>query len=99
MDLKGVTKAEARLRLARTHASALRACKSHDEFTDTWYQFLVTYKNVYTALEQAAKGSAQSRQWFGGKKNERRDDPLLQYLFQARDADEHGIEPVTHLCH
>lgn len=95
MDKAAVIKAEGRLRLATKHANAISACKSHDEFADTWYQFLVTYKNVYTALEQGAKASPQSRQWFGAKKIERRDDPLLQYLFQARHADEHGIESVT----
>jgi hypothetical protein len=95
MDIAAVTKAAGRLRLAAKHAEALKVCKSHEEFCDTWYQFLVTYKNVYTALDQGSKASPQSRQWFGAKKNERRDDPLLQYLFQARDADEHGIESVT----
>jgi hypothetical protein len=63
MDIAAVTKAAGRLRLAAKHAEALKVCKSHEEFCDTWYQFLVTYKNVYTALDQGSKASPQSRQW------------------------------------
>jgi len=75
--------------------SELVACESADVFKDTWYTFLVAAKNVYTALEQGSKSDPKDRQWFGGVKSIRRSDPLLQYLFQARDDDEHGIEAVT----
>jgi hypothetical protein len=34
-------------------------------------------------------------QWIGAKDTERRNDELLQYLFQARNDDEHGIEEVV----
>lgn len=63
------------------------------DFADHWSAFLSAWKGIYTALEQGAKVSPQSRQWFGGKKAERIRDPLLQYLFEARNADEHGLEP------
>lgn len=97
MDPRSLTKARGRLRLVEKSISELEACKSHQEFEDTWYSFLVAAKNVYTTLEQGSKVSPQARQWFGGKKQQRKDDPLLQYLFQARDDDEHGLEPVTKL--
>ena len=29
------------------------------------------------------------------KSTGKKSDPLLQYLFQARDDDEHGIDPIT----
>ncbi|MEZ5917733.1 MAG: hypothetical protein R3C40_09265 [Parvularculaceae bacterium] len=55
-----------------------------------------TAKNVYTQIEKGSKSSAQSRQWFGSKKEFRRNDQLLQYMFQARDDDEHGLDlPVA----
>lgn len=62
------------------------------EFTDSWFVFLTAFKSTYTTLEQGAKVSAQSRQWFGAKARERRGDELLQYLFQARNDEEHGLE-------
>ena len=64
-------------------------------FSDAWYLFLTAAKNVYTILQQGSKTTPQSRQWFGGKKQERKTEPLLQYLFQARDDDEHGLANVT----
>jgi hypothetical protein len=67
----------------------------YQSFTDDWYVFLVSAKNIYTTLEQGAKISPQSRQWFGGKKDIRRNDDLLQYLFQARDDAEHGLAQGT----
>lgn len=95
MDGKGIEKARSRLRVAQKAAAELYGCKTHNEFTDTWYSFLTAAKNVYTVLEQAAKVSPQSRQWFGRKASERRADELLQYLYEARNDDEHGLEPIS----
>ena len=95
MDKKGIIKAESRLRLAKKAASELSGAKTYEEFADAWYAFLVALKNIYTVLEQGAKASPQSRQWFGGKAAERRADELLQYLYEARNDDEHGLEPIT----
>lgn len=49
-------------------------------------------KGVYTTLEQGAKISPQSRQWFGRKNQERRNDELLRYISEARNDAEHGVE-------
>jgi len=95
MDTKAIEKAESRLRLARKALSELEQCENYRDFCDLWYSFLAPAKNVYTTLEQGAKASAQSRQWFGVKKSERKNDPLLQYLFQARNQDEHGLAAIS----
>lgn len=92
MDPKAITKAKSRLRVAEKAIAELAECKDFDTFSDLWYTFLVSSKNVYTVLEQGAKASAPSRQWFGGIKSIRRDDALLQYLFEARNDDEHGLD-------
>lgn len=92
-----IDKAQARLDKARTSLARIRASTSYADFVSAWTDFLVNANSVYTILEQGAKSSPQCRQWFGGKKKERRADPLLQYLHQARNADEHGLEPVSQL--
>tara|TARA_R110002012_G_scaffold85282_4_gene212771 strand:+ start:1057 stop:1659 length:603 start_codon:yes stop_codon:yes gene_type:complete len=92
MNPKLVLKAESRLRIARKALDDMSKAESHQEFADTWYSFLTAAKNVYTSLEQGAKDSPQCRQWFGKIKSTRKSDPLLQYLFQARDDEEHGID-------
>lgn len=95
MNPKGIAKARSRLRIAKKAFADLDGCRTPDEFGDTWFTFLVGAKGVYTALEAGAKVSPQSRQWFGAKSHERKQDPTLQYVFQARDDDMHGIEPIT----
>lgn len=97
MDKKAIEKAESRFRVASKAASELGAAKSFQDFTDSWYSFLHASKGIYTVLEQGAKASAQSRQWFGAKARERKADELLQYVYEARNDDEHGLEPITAL--
>lgn len=96
MDPKGISKASARLQLATTQLNVAEAALSYREFSDAWYLFLVSLKGVYNYLEQGSKTNAQSRQWYGAKKQERKSDELLQYVFQARNDDEHGLDEITH---
>jgi hypothetical protein len=97
MDSKAITKARSRLRVSEKALNELAECNDYQTFSDTWYTFLVAWKNIYTALEQGSKASAQSRQWFGAKKQARKGDKLLQYLFEARNDDEHGLNDSTAL--
>ncbi|MEQ1883291.1 MAG: hypothetical protein ABL878_20240, partial [Burkholderiales bacterium] len=92
MDGKALTKARRRLNVARTAAAALDQAPDFDAFSEQWYVFLHAAKGVYTTLEQGAKTSAQSRQWFAGKNAARKNDSLLRYVSEARNDDEHGIE-------
>ena len=95
MNPFAITKSRSRLRVAKKAVEEFAVCQRYDAFVDLWYTFLTAAKNIYTVLEQGAKDTPQSSQWFGAKKNERREDALLQYLFQARNDDEHGLSPVT----
>ena len=95
MDSRAIQQAQTRLRTCQETLDGLRQSKSYQDFSGHWYVFLVAWKNIYVLLEQGAKASAQSRQWFGAKKAERRNDELLQYLFEARNSDEHGLEETT----
>ena len=92
-----IDKAKLRLEKAKLSLAQARTAKSYADFVSAWTDFLVHANSVYTILEQGAKASPQGRQWFGAKKKERREDQLLQYLHQARNADEHGLEPVSKL--
>src|ERR1035438_7608475 len=62
-----------------------------------WAAFLVSAGRVFTKLEQAAKGSSKSEAWWGHQVKQRRTEPLLRYIWHARNADEHGIQPVTEM--
>ncbi|MDN3571820.1 hypothetical protein [Methylobacterium longum] len=91
MDPQALAKARSRLRVASKALSDLESIKNYDDFIDIWYVLLTASKNFYTILEQGSKISAQSRQWYGAKKQERRSDPLLRYMYEARNDDEHGL--------
>lgn len=94
MEKAAIEKAKRRLGAAERALQQLSEANSHDEAVDHWYALLVASKNIWTIMEQGAKPSAQARQWFGGKKRQRRSDELLQYMFEARNCDEHGLEDV-----
>lgn len=95
--MKRVAIEKARSRLARANEALqrLRTSRYFQQFEPAWTDYLVSLNTVYSILEQGSRGSPKSEAWFGRKKNERRRDPLLQYLHQARNSDEHGIEPVV----
>jgi hypothetical protein len=86
-----IEKANSRLRVAQKALTDLKSCRTFEEFSDAWYVVLTSSKNIYTVLEQGAKGAAQSMQWLGAKKQIRKNDTLLQYMFEARNDDEHGL--------
>lgn len=97
MKKTGIDKATKRAAAATTALESANAATNYDEFEAAWAQFLVAGNAVHTILEVAARDCPTSRQWFGQKKKIQRKDPLLCYMHQARNADEHGIEPTTTL--
>ena len=89
-------KASTRLQKAKSSLAGVKASRSYAEFSMSWTDLLTSLNSVYTILGRGARSSPQSCQWwFGMVEKERKEDQLLQYLQQARNADEHGIEPVT----
>lgn len=97
MDNQAVKKAYSRLAKARKAFEQLVDINDFNRFSEVWTDLLLAGNGVHSVLEQGAKITPQSRQWFGSKKNERRKDELLNYMHQARNADEHGVAPVTHI--
>lgn len=90
-----IAKCDSRLDDAR---DALARCDSpsfYDEFVKGWKDYLIAATAVPHILEKAAGATPQARQWYGGIRNAGRKDELIRYMVQARNAEEHGIEPVT----
>jgi hypothetical protein len=92
MDRAAVDQARTKLRKAEESLSLLEKATNYEEAEDAWADFVQHAGTVYSKLEQGAKSSGSSNGWFGRKKKERKDDPLLRYLKYARNANEHGIE-------
>jgi hypothetical protein len=95
MDKAAVESAHACLGQAKEAVTSMQQADNLDKLEKGWTDFLIMANRVYTKLEQGAKSNGTSKGWFGRKKHERRKDPLLSYIKNARDADEHGIERVT----
>ena len=94
MDKRAVEKAKVRLEKAESNLKQAKVSSSFKEFSSAWTDFLLAGNSVHTILEQGAKQNPKSRQWFGGKNKLRTKDPLLKYMHQARNSDEHGIAPI-----
>ena len=95
MNPKSIVKARSRLRVSQRQVDAMSNCRTYEDFSDLWSVFLHAAKGIYTSLELRSKSNAYSRQWFGGKNRVRKSDQLLRYITEARNDDEHGIEPIT----
>jgi hypothetical protein len=59
-------------------------------FEPLWYDFLVNFNNAFSQLEQGAKISHRSKEWFSKVKKFRKTDALLIYLQHARNFEEHS---------
>src|SRR6056297_529527 len=91
MKARALRKARDRLRAAESAFEQMRATEiGAPDFDHAWYAFLVSQNSFYSALEQGAK-NGPSKGWFDKKKNERKQDLLLNYLHQARNAEEHSL--------
>lgn len=95
MDIEAVSQAKAKLAKAKKALVAFKAAAAVEEAEEAWSDYLLAVSTLYSKLEQGAKINGKSHGWFGRKKKERKDDPLLRYLHYARNSDEHGIERVV----
>jgi hypothetical protein len=89
-----VVKAKDHLAEAKAALERAESSPNFKAFKSEWRRFLLEINGVHTKLEQGAKQNPQSRQWYGERKKECRKDPLLLYVKQARNADEHGLKDV-----
>lgn len=95
MDSEAVEQAKVRLQKAEKALQELQAATNYDGAESAWIDFLVAASTIYSKLQQGAKSNAKSRAWYASKKKERKEDPLLRYLHQARNSEEHGTERVV----
>jgi len=95
MDLDAVALAGERLEWAEDALTQLRGAQDFPSSEKAWTALLLAASAFYSKLEQGSKAKGKSTAWFGRKKKQRKDDPVLRYIHFARNSDEHGIERVT----
>lgn len=95
MKQNAITHANIRLQRAREALARLERETRYPVFTEIWSDFLLAAAGVYSKLETGSKDCPKSKPWFGRKKHDRKTDPLLAYMHQARNVDEHGLGSTT----
>jgi hypothetical protein len=92
MDKHALEMAQVEFDRAFQAMTDLGAADHFAEIERHWSAFLVAAGRVYTKLEQGSKSNLKCSEWWGRKIHERRCEPLLAYVWHARNADEHGIK-------
>jgi hypothetical protein len=97
MDKKAIDAARTEYIRASDSLGKVATTKDFSTLETHWASFLVSAGRIFTKLEQGAKGSSKSRVWWDKQLQQRRTDPLLRYLWQARNADEHTLQRTNQL--
>ncbi len=84
-----------RLEKAKEALYRLRNANTFEEFGSHWASFLIHTGGILNALDAGSKMSPQGREWYGGVKRKGRADPLVAYMHQSRNTEEHTTEQVT----
>lgn len=92
MKTIALQQAEARLRRAKAAIGDMEQASKFSTLEEGWSNFLVATKLVFAKLGAGAKGDPTSEGWFASVLGEQRTDPLLGFLIQARNAEEHGLD-------
>ncbi len=92
---------EKELKKAKKSLKIMKEIKSKEdknlliEFESNWIDFLINLEKIWKKSELECKHFSTFQPWQGKYTSERRKDPLLKYLKNARDADQHSIQSIT----
>jgi hypothetical protein len=92
MEQSAIGHAKRSLGYAREAIEALRTCKDFSEAARAWHHFLVAFYEVYEKLKAGLKENEHSKAWFKELSLFRLNDELLNYLYQARNNETHGLD-------
>jgi len=71
------------------------SAKGLSAFETNWIDFLINLEKVWKKSELECRNYLNFQPWQGKYQRERRKDPLLKYLKNARDADQHSLQFIT----
>lgn len=86
-----------RIELSKAAAAlqAMEASEDLEAFERHWQDFLHRLERVWIKCMAQYKSSSRWQGWSGKIVGLRRNDPLLSYLKNARDADQHTLSAIT----
>lgn len=86
---------KAELRAAARSIQDMDNASDFEEFEHNWKVFLFCTEKLWEKLEKACDKSSKFPPWQGKYRRIRKKDPLLRYLKQARNADNHSIQDLN----
>jgi hypothetical protein len=92
MEQSAIGHAKRSLGYAREAIEAMRASKDFAQAARAWRDYLVAFYEVYEKLRAGSKKNARSEAWFKELSRFRLNDELLNYLYQARNNETHGLD-------
>ena len=94
MRLQTIEQVERRFHSAEAALADMSTRREFAELALDWTRFLNALDDGLSRLISGAQTDAASRRWFAARTKERRVDPLLSYLREARNTPEHGLHPT-----
>lgn len=83
------------LERARNAIDRMKAATNHAEFEDAWKEYLSRLERAWNKAQAHFMKSPKWHSWAGKYITQRRADPLLKYLTNARGAEEHSVGEIT----
>ncbi|WP_022697945.1 hypothetical protein [Euryhalocaulis caribicus] len=94
MDQKFFARSEAALAEAERFLQELEQEQDLARQAAAWANFLNHFKRSVVRLSDATNQTG-TKNWSNAYQNENKSDPLISYLIQAKNADEHGVHEVS----
>lgn len=88
-------KSKIELEKCKKGLTAMQNHRSFEEYEENWRNFLTNLETVWIKSERECFGIKNFQPWQGQYKNERRIDPLLKYVKNARDVETHSIQEIV----
>jgi hypothetical protein len=80
--------------IAADAISAMETATSFQKLNRHWQDFLFRIERAWQAAERDLRKQPGFQQWFSPYAQQRKKDPLLVYLAQARNAEAHSVCPT-----
>jgi len=95
MAIQTLQYARAELGKARASIEEMHGAKSLSEFEGSWKDFLHKLERVWNKAVNVCGKNPRFNGWKGKYEKLRREDELLAYFTNARDAEEHTVAEIT----
>lgn len=95
MRAAAIEKSRERLRRGALAIEGMEKANNATQFAECWEALLVALKAIGEILRTGAKGHNPSEIFLKDRWTELSADPLIKYLLEARNVEEHGLEPTA----